>query len=93
MWIWATTTFQVLWKPPCPPARTDSTLDVYTRAFSVNLLQSDVEQIVPVVLARAGYEKRRIDLDTSGRALVSFTIRLEKTLIGFDRRRNFTDVN
>ncbi|KAK1236238.1 Splicing factor [Marasmius sp. AFHP31] len=44
---------------------TYSTLDVYARAFSVNLLQSDVEQLIPVVLARAGYEKRRIDSGTS----------------------------
>ncbi|TRM63998.1 hypothetical protein BD626DRAFT_547754 [Schizophyllum amplum] len=31
---------------------------VYDRAFSAGLLQTDVEQIIPVVLARAGYDKR-----------------------------------
>ncbi|KAJ8080386.1 Splicing factor [Marasmius tenuissimus] len=43
----------------------DNIPDVYARAFSVNLLQSDVEQLIPVVLARAGYEKRRVDSGTS----------------------------
>ncbi|KAL1745101.1 hypothetical protein HDZ31DRAFT_37139 [Schizophyllum fasciatum] len=31
---------------------------IYDRAFASGLLQTDVEQIVPVVLARAGYDKR-----------------------------------
>ncbi|KAL1677942.1 hypothetical protein EV122DRAFT_290785 [Schizophyllum commune] len=31
---------------------------IYDRAFATGLLQTDVEQIVPVVLARAGYDKR-----------------------------------
>ncbi|KZP31530.1 hypothetical protein FIBSPDRAFT_776202 [Athelia psychrophila] len=36
----------------------------YTRAMSTNLLQKDVEQLVPAVLARAGYEKRRLESET-----------------------------
>ncbi|KAL0576045.1 Splicing factor [Marasmius crinis-equi] len=43
----------------------DNIPDVYAKAFSVNLLQSDVEQVIPVVLARAGSEKRRIEEGTS----------------------------
>ncbi|KAJ7695961.1 hypothetical protein B0H17DRAFT_930002 [Mycena rosella] len=35
--------------------------DIYDKALSTNLLQSDVEQIVPLLLARAGYDKRRYD--------------------------------
>lgn len=35
--------------------------EIYTEAFSRNVLQSDVEQIIPVVLARAGFERRRIE--------------------------------
>lgn len=31
----------------------------------MNLLQSDVEELVPFILARAGYERRRIELDQS----------------------------
>jgi hypothetical protein len=41
-------------------------LDIYNQAFSTNLLQADVEQIVPVILARAGYEKRRMENDPDG---------------------------
>lgn len=29
--------------------------------MSTNLLQKDVEQLVPAVLARAGFEKRRLE--------------------------------
>ena len=36
----------------------------YTRAMSTNLLQKDVEQLVLAVLARAGYEKRRLESET-----------------------------
>ncbi|KAF9257513.1 hypothetical protein L218DRAFT_910382 [Marasmius fiardii PR-910] len=43
----------------------DNVPNIYEKAFSLNLLQSDVEQIVPIVLARAGYEKRRIEGGTS----------------------------
>ncbi|KAJ7043889.1 hypothetical protein C8F04DRAFT_682003 [Mycena alexandri] len=35
--------------------------DIYDKALSTNLLQSDVEQLVPVLLARAGYDKRRFE--------------------------------
>ena len=33
-------------------------IGVYTKALSTNLLQNDTEQIIPVILARAGFEKR-----------------------------------
>lgn len=39
--------------------------DVFTRAFQGNILQQNPEQLIPVVLARAGYERRKIE---SGRA-------------------------
>ncbi|KAJ7067860.1 hypothetical protein C8F01DRAFT_1078564 [Mycena amicta] len=35
-----------------------SVSEIYDKALNTNLLQSDVEQLVPVILARAGYEKR-----------------------------------
>ncbi|EIN12540.1 hypothetical protein PUNSTDRAFT_81810 [Punctularia strigosozonata HHB-11173 SS5] len=49
----------------------ESVSDVYAKALSTNLVQQDVEQIIPLVLARAGYEARRIesgsaDEDTPG---------------------------
>ncbi|KIK08003.1 hypothetical protein K443DRAFT_1909 [Laccaria amethystina LaAM-08-1] len=37
----------------------DTVSDIYTKALSTNLLQTDAEQIIPVILARAGFEKRR----------------------------------
>ncbi|KAF7346103.1 ATP-dependent DNA helicase PIF1 [Mycena sanguinolenta] len=42
-------------------ASVQSISDICDKALSTNLLQSDVEQLVPVLLARAGYYKRRYD--------------------------------
>ncbi|TFK73607.1 hypothetical protein BDN72DRAFT_761449 [Pluteus cervinus] len=39
-----------------PPENLPAVADVYTRAFGTKLLDSDIDQIVPVTLARAGYE-------------------------------------
>jgi hypothetical protein len=39
--------------------------DIFQKALDTKLVQLDVEQIVPVILARAGAEKRLIE---SGRA-------------------------
>jgi hypothetical protein len=40
---------------------TDCCADINDKALSTNLLQSDVEQLVPVLLARAGYDRRRFE--------------------------------
>ena len=37
-----------------------SEIDVYAKAFSTSLVQKNVEQVIPIVLAKAGYEKRRM---------------------------------
>ncbi|GLB38245.1 putative RNA recognition motif containing protein [Lyophyllum shimeji] len=37
--------------------------DIFNQAFNTKLLQSDVEQIVPVILARAGYELRLMEVE------------------------------
>ena len=37
--------------------------------MSTGLIQKDVDQIVPIVLARAGYEKRLIENDNGGECL------------------------
>ncbi|KAJ6512063.1 hypothetical protein C8R47DRAFT_1033985 [Mycena vitilis] len=42
-------------------ASVPSISDIYDKALSTNLLQSDVEQLVPLLLARAGYDKRRFE--------------------------------
>jgi squamous cell carcinoma antigen recognized by T-cells 3 len=34
--------------------------------MSTNLLQKDVEQVVPIILARASYEKRLLEDDKAG---------------------------
>ncbi|KAF8895465.1 hypothetical protein BD779DRAFT_1619135 [Infundibulicybe gibba] len=39
----------------------ESVADIYMRAFNIKAIQQDVEQIVPLVLARAGYEKRQME--------------------------------
>ncbi|KAF9454778.1 hypothetical protein P691DRAFT_716623 [Macrolepiota fuliginosa MF-IS2] len=39
--------------------------DVFTRALDTKVVQQDVEQIIPVILARASYERRRLQ---SGKA-------------------------
>jgi hypothetical protein len=35
--------------------------EIFDNAFTTNLLQKDAEQIIPVVLARASYERRRLE--------------------------------
>jgi hypothetical protein len=40
--------------------RLTKTLVVYQRAFASKLFEQDPEEIVPIVLARAGYEKRML---------------------------------
>lgn len=44
--------------------------------MSTNLLQKDVEQSVPVVLARVGYEKRRLEDETAGWSSLEFSSQL-----------------
>ena len=40
--------------------------DAYEKTKAISPLQADVEQLVPVVLARAGYEKRRVEEGSAG---------------------------
>jgi hypothetical protein len=40
--------------------------EIYAKALSTNLIQAEVEQIVPLTLARAGYEKRQIEAGKAG---------------------------
>ncbi|KAJ6619546.1 hypothetical protein B0H10DRAFT_2367855 [Mycena sp. CBHHK59/15] len=42
-------------------APTENVSDIFDKALATNLIQADVEQIVPFILARAGYEKRRFE--------------------------------
>lgn len=49
---------------PVAPEGRGTISDLFTLAFGTNLLQIDVEQIVPVILARAGYERRRFEAGT-----------------------------
>jgi len=42
------------------------TPEAFGRAMSMNVLQKDVEQVVPIVLARASYEKRLLEDDKAG---------------------------
>ena len=42
--------------------------DIFQKALDTKLIQSDVEQIVPVILARAGAEKRQIESGRAGKA-------------------------
>jgi hypothetical protein len=42
--------------------------DIFQKALDTKLIQLDVEQIVPVILARAGAEKRQIESGRAGKA-------------------------
>lgn len=41
-------------------------IGVYARALSTGLIQKDAEQIVAIVLARAGAERRKAEADPEG---------------------------
>ncbi|KAF8208710.1 hypothetical protein K438DRAFT_1812755 [Mycena galopus ATCC 62051] len=59
-------------------ASVQSISDIYEKALSSNLLQSDVEQLVPVLLACAGYDKRRYDgTDGDEERLITMVAALE----------------
>ncbi|KAG7088241.1 hypothetical protein E1B28_012255 [Marasmius oreades] len=63
----------------------DNVPDIYAKALSLNLLQSDIEQVIPVVLARAGYEKRRIEGGTSDDETLTTLINVLETGIDIIR--------
>ncbi|KAF8584488.1 hypothetical protein K439DRAFT_1633508 [Ramaria rubella] len=44
--------------------------DVYARALATSLIQKSVEQIIPLVLAKAGYEKRHLKNEEDFQSLV-----------------------
>jgi hypothetical protein len=41
-------------------------LAAYSNALAVNPLVSDVEQLVPVVLAKVGFERRKVEREEMG---------------------------
>ncbi|KAH9926083.1 RNA-binding protein Prp24 [Amylocystis lapponica] len=43
-------------------------VEAYSRIEAIGPLQSDVEQLVPIILARAGYEKRRLEATQTAEA-------------------------
>ncbi|KAI0916773.1 hypothetical protein AcW1_007863 [Taiwanofungus camphoratus] len=57
----------------------------YEKTKSIGPLQSEVEQLVPVILARAGYEKRQIEAGKSGED--GFNILVEVLMDGINRVR------
>ncbi|KAG6918338.1 hypothetical protein DXG01_015197 [Tephrocybe rancida] len=54
--------------------------DVFNQAFGMGLIQSDVEQLVPVVLAHAGHQRRRAEDGTDASKTGDPKLRLEKYL-------------
>lgn len=46
------------------------TIDVFDHALAMKIVQKDASQLVPLVLARAGYERRQ--LDESNEGMLSF---------------------
>jgi len=47
---------------------------VYTRGLSTGLIQKDVEQIVVIVLARAGAERRKAEANPEGDLVYLFRV-------------------
>jgi hypothetical protein len=46
--------------------------DVYDRAMGTKAVSLDVNQIIPLVMARAGYEKRRLDMGNEGTQILNY---------------------
>ncbi|KAG6841698.1 hypothetical protein C0991_007968 [Blastosporella zonata] len=55
--------------------------DVFNQAFGMGLVQSDVEQIVPVVLSYAGHLRRRAEVDTDEDILPTLIATLENVIV------------
>lgn len=47
--------------------------EIFNRAIDTKLVQSDIDQLVSVVLARASYERRRLEAGSEGISLMVFT--------------------
>ena len=44
-------------------------LEIYDRALEAKLVQVDIEQLALLVLARAGYEKRKVETGDAGNSI------------------------
>lgn len=44
--------------------------DIYDRALEAKLVQVDIEELIPLVLARAGYEKRKVEAGDAGEEII-----------------------
>ncbi|KAF8158295.1 hypothetical protein B0H34DRAFT_708196 [Crassisporium funariophilum] len=42
----------------------ETVAEIFNRAIDTKLLQSNIDQLAPVILARAGYEKRQLEVDS-----------------------------
>ena len=69
-------TFQVssVRRPPLSNFLTARHVGVYARALATGLIQKDVEQIVAIVLARAGAEKRKAEANPEGDVVHRFQV-------------------
>lgn len=60
-------------------------IDVYAKALSNPVVQKDVEQFIPLVLAKAGYEKRHLKGEFySSRPFLAIALRTFSDKEGFD---------
>ena len=55
--------------PPVLAMQSPTPPDIYTRAMETKLISADVEQLIPLVLARGGYEKRQLEGGKGGLCL------------------------
>ncbi len=46
-------------------------IDIFDRALAMKIVQKDTNQLVPLILARAGYERRQLDESNEGTLLFS----------------------
>ena len=48
--------------------------EIFNRVIDTKLVQSSIDQLAAVVLARASYERRRLEADSEGLYFMVFTI-------------------
>lgn len=51
-----------------------SVSDIFNRAFDTKMVQQDVDQIVAVILSRAGYERRRLETGNNRKTHFDFVM-------------------
>lgn len=53
-------------------------LEIYQKAVEMRMFQKELEQIIPIVLAKASFDRRAIEAETDAEAMINLIQTLEE---------------